>query len=93
MGREEGRYAGEPDRLPASISPLSVIILGDKMCLELPYSLMGPGVSWEMRNKAFLKYQMASAVLSSAQPSSGRECSWSLRPLGLPEHEGKGSGT
>lgn len=63
------------------------------MCLELLCSLMGAGLSWEVRNKAVFKYQMGHPVLSSAQPSSGRECLWSLKPLGLPDHEGKGSGT
>ncbi|KAI1236241.1 hypothetical protein IHE44_0001520, partial [Lamprotornis superbus] len=72
---------------------LSVIILGDKMCLELLCGLMGPGLSWDVRNKAILKYQMAYPVLSSAQPFSERECLWSLKPFGFPEHEGKGSGT
>lgn len=73
-GRKADMQGSQTDCLPP-FHPCQSSFLGDKMCLELPYSLMGPGVSWEMRNKAFLKYQMASAVLSSAQPSSGRECS------------------
>lgn len=85
VGREEGRLAGEEYlyRLPASISVSSVIILGDKICLELLCSLMGPGLIWEVRNKVVLKYQMAHPVLSSAQPFSGRECLWCLKSLSL----------
>lgn len=95
VGREEGRYAGEEqlDRLPASISVSSVVILEAKCVWKLLCSLTGAGLSWEVRNKAVLKYQMAHPVLSSAQLFSGRECLWSLKPLSLPEHEGKGSGT
>lgn len=44
------------------------------MCLELLYSLIGFGLSREVRNKAALKYQMAHPVLSLAQLFSGREC-------------------
>lgn len=83
MGREEGGHAGEerPDRPAVSISVLAVILLGNEMCLGLPYSLVGPTVSWEARNKAVLKYQMAHPALSSAQPSPGH-------PL-HPEQEGR----
>lgn len=62
------------------------------MYLELLCSIMGRGSSWEVRNKAVLKYQMAHPVIRSAEPFSGRECLLSLKPFGLPEHEGKGSG-
>jgi len=51
VGREEGGRAGEerPGRAAVSIPVVAVILLGDKMCL-------GPGVSWEARDKAVLEY-------------------------------------